>query len=286
MIRKKITAMITVLLLLAGVTAGCAGKENPDLAYPNDRYSYDKTEGFSCDTWTQYDQEYLERLKEDYALEEVVKDCGSDFERVQAVTKWVTNLWAHDGDHMPEENDPSSILYKVIVEGEQYRCVEYGTVISGCLNALGIPARTIGLKTRDVETRDYAAGHVAAEAYIRDLGKWVFIDGQWGMIPMMDEMPLNAVQLSEVLGHPERYDRPVEFMSFQENTAQGYAEWIGEYLYFFDVTGYNRTDGELRETSVMLTPVDAKNPEIFQINYPLEIDRYTHSVPEFYPAVK
>lgn len=78
--------------------------------------------------------------------------------KVQAVTEWVTNLWAHNGDNIPEQNDPLSILHNVTEEGEQYRCVEYGVVISGCLNALGIPTRTLGLKTQDVETRSTAQG--------------------------------------------------------------------------------------------------------------------------------
>lgn len=195
----EITALLMMTVCLA---AGCAAKENADLAYSNQRYSYDEEEVFSCDSWTRYDKEYLEKLKADYELEKLVANCGNDFERVQAITEWVTNLWAHNGDNIPEQNDPLSILHNVTEEGEQYRCVEYGVVISGCLNALGIPTRTLGLKTQDVETRDYGAGHVAAEAYIKDLKKWVFVDGQWGIIPVMDGMPLNAVQLSEVLELP------------------------------------------------------------------------------------
>lgn len=276
----EITALLMMTVCLA---AGYAKKGNADLAYSNQRYSYDEKEVFSCDSWTRYDKEYLEKLKADYELEKLVANCGNDFERVQAVTEWVTNLWAHNGDNIPEQNDPLSILHNVTEEGEQYRCVEYGVVISGCLNALGIPTRTLGLKTQDVETREYGAGHVAAEAYIKDLKKWVFIDGQWGIIPVMDGMPLNAVQLSEVLEHPGSYDTPVEFLSFQGGGAGGYAEWISEYLYYFDCTGYTCTKDGLQETSLMLTPADAENPKIFQVNYPLEIDIYTDSVPAFYP---
>lgn len=272
-----------LLVISACLTSGCAAKERADMAYPNQRYSYDKKDSFACDAWTRYDKEYLEKLKADYELEKLTADCENDFEKVQAVTEWVTNLWSHNGDNIPEQSDPYSILHNVTEEGEQYRCVEYGVVISGCLNALGIPTRTLGLKTQDVETREYGAGHVAAEAYIKDLEKWVFIDGQWGVIPMMDGMPLNAVQLSEVLEHPDSYDSPAEFLTFQNKGADGYAEWIREYLYYFDCTGYTNTENGLQETSLMLTPAGADEPEIFQIHYPLEIDIYTDSVPEFYP---
>ena len=87
------------------------------MAYSNQRYSYDEEEVFSCDSWTRYDKEYLEKLKADYELEKLVANCGNDFERVQAVTEWVTNLWAHNGDNIPEQNDPLSILHNVTEEG-------------------------------------------------------------------------------------------------------------------------------------------------------------------------
>lgn len=283
-VKKKWNIAAALIMILAVLTAGCEYNEKEDMAFPNNRYSYDKTEGFRCDTWTSYDKEYLETLKEEYGLEKLVAECKDDFEKVKTVTEWVTNLWSHNGDNVPEQGDPISILHGVTEEGQQYRCVEYGVVISGCLNALGIPTRTLGLKTQDVETREYGAGHVAAEAYIRDLQKWVFIDGQWGVIPVMDEMPLNAVQLSEVLEHPDHYEKPVKFLSFLDGGSDGYAEWIGEYLYYFDCVGYTYSDDRLQETSLMLTPINAKEPGIFQIKYPLEINIYTNFVSEFYPA--
>lgn len=276
--------LIASFIIAAVVTGGCAAVEKADFSYSNQRYSYKKKQEFVCDAWSRYDTDYLEALKADYELEKLVGNCGNEFEKVQAVTEWVSNLWSHNGDNIPEQGDPISILHNVIENEEQYRCVEYGVVISGCLNALGIPTRTIGLKTQDVETREYGAGHVAAEAYIKDIGKWVFIDGQWGVIPVMDGMPLNAVQLSEVLLHPESYDKPVEFLSFQDGEADGYAEWINEYLYYFDCTGYRYTDGGLDAIAMMLIPTSSEKPQVFQIRYPLEIDIYTNSVPEFYPG--
>ena len=215
-------------------------------------------------------------------------DCKSEFEKVQVVTKWVSNLWSHDGDNVPEQSDPLFILDSVTNDGEQYRCVEYGVVIAGCLNALDIPSRTIGLKTQDVETREYAAGHVACEAYLKDYGKWVFIDGQWGVIPLMGETPLNAVQLSQVLRHPEEYEESLHFYTFLggDEEQKEYCKWILEYLYYLDVTGYIKTDSAYQTSDMMLTPLDAESPTVFQIDYPLEIDIYTHSVPQFYPKVK
>lgn len=174
---KKISKL-AFFLLMGGLLAGCGESEAADLQYPNKNYSYESSETYDCDAWCPYDESYLAKLRETYALEELVSDCKNDFEKVQKITEWVTNLWAHNGDNIPEQDDPLYILQMVTQEGEQYRCVEYGVVIAGCLNSIGIPARTIGLKTQDVETRDYGAGHVATEAYLKEYKKWIFIDGQ------------------------------------------------------------------------------------------------------------
>lgn len=168
--------------------------------------------------------------------------------------------------------------------GMQYRCVEYGTVIFGCLNALGIPSRRLHMSTSDVETRAMGAGHVAVEAYLRDQKKWVFIDGQWGVIPMLGKLPLNGVQLAEILQEPQAHEEPLELISLRHTGSLGYEDWVKEYLYYFDLSGYYWKDDTLTEETWMLVPKNAPNPTVFQIIYPLDIDVYTNSVPSFYAA--
>lgn len=48
---------------VVGLISQCGAKENADMAYPNSRYSYDKTEEFSCDAWAPYDTENLKQLR-------------------------------------------------------------------------------------------------------------------------------------------------------------------------------------------------------------------------------
>lgn len=71
---------------VVGLISECGAKENADMAYPNSRYSYDKTEEFSCDAWAPYDTEYLKQLRVDYKRKELVRDCKNDFEKVQEFT--------------------------------------------------------------------------------------------------------------------------------------------------------------------------------------------------------
>lgn len=291
--KKKISIMSFLLFVFCLQTTfltACSKKEsagnlNPPGNTEGPKYSYENFQTLEFDTYCPYDEAYLKALRDAYDLDGLTAGCKTDFEKVQVITKWVTNLWDHNGWGIPPKSDPLSILNDVTKDGAQYRCVEYGTVIFGCLNALDIPARIIGLKTEDVETRELGAGHVATEAYLKEYRKWVFIDGQWGTIPMLEDTPLNAVELCEALWQPENFDdspNPVEFLSFRDEGSDGYVEWIQEYLYYMNVTCYTKTENGYSEHVMMLTPVGSKTPKVFQIKSPLKVDVYTHSATRFY----
>lgn len=266
---RKVLMVIQFLLLLAG-------------AYAVNRFSsfifakavfleFDGSEQVAEPiSWFNYDDEYLAELCLEYELDALVKDCTSDYEKVQVIANWVHNLWEHDGSNQPAQSDPLFILREV-EKGQRFRCVEYGVVISGCLQSLGMQARTLGLKTQDVETRLSGAGHVATEVFLPDLHKWVFVDGQWNAIPELDGVPLNAVELQAALA---RKDKSLSFPGFSLANSITYKKWITPYLYYFDVWA-----GDHR---LMLGPIRAKMPTKFQVKYPLTVHQYTHSLSLFY----
>ena len=222
-------------------------------------------------SWVRYGRGYLEELREESGLEAVVAGAETDLERLAAVTNWASALWRHDGSNQPSANDPLTILREVAA-GARFRCVEYSIVIAGCLEALGMDARVVGLKTADVETRSSGAGHVVVEAYLRDLDKWAMADGQWNVIPALAGRPLNAVELQRALAAG---DGPLELVGVTGLRALLYRRWIVPYLYFFDTS----VDGEY----LMLGPVGAPQPRTFQGRMPLNVTIYTHSFREFYP---
>ena len=220
--------------------------------------------------WVNYSEDYLTTLRSEYSLEELVAHAVSDIERVAIVTDWVHNLWQHHGSNAPKEGHPLFILREV-AKGERFRCVEYAVVIEGCLQALGIPARTLGLKMKDVETRASSAGHVVTEAYLKDMDKWVMIDGQWNAIPFIGSTPISAVELQAAIALK---DRELTFPKLSRSRGLLYKKWMSPYLYYFDVT--------LNGTRIMLAPEGAKEPTVFQQKWPLTVDVFTHSVRDFY----
>jgi hypothetical protein len=154
--------------------------------------------------------------------------------------------------------------------------------LHGLLNSIGIKTRRLALKTEDCETKEYGAGHVLVEAYLKERNKWILVDPQWNLIAVCDEILLHAVELQEKL----RTGGKVEFKSFKSSYS-GYEEWIEPYLFYFSHLFDNRVGEEEWKRSdgyedLMLVPIGAKEPKVFQRYYPIEGTFYTNDIKLFY----
>lgn len=232
-----------------------------------------------------YGNPYLQKLKTDYNLDSIAAPAKNDIERVKLISSWVHNLWQHDGDNQPEKSDAIYILEEV-KKGKRYRCVEYGIVTTACLNALGLPSRTLSLKTKDAETTPYGAGHVVMEVFLKDMNKWIMVDPQMDAIPYSEGKPLNAVEFQRAM--TEKKDLVIE--SGDPEFIQGqYEGWIYPYLYYFSYSFDNRENIPAAEvikyndkTQIMLVPIGAKEPTVFQLKYPIDYCIYSNSISDFY----
>lgn len=230
---------------------------------------------------------FLRQLRVNNDLLGITKNCNSDLEKLAQITDWTSKQWKHSGSNTPGKNDALTIL-KEAKEGKRFRCVEYGIVLSSALNAIGIKARVLGLKTRMVETTVTGAGHVLTEAFLPDLGKWVVADPQFNAIPTRNGTPLNAVEFQKAISVKE----PIQLIntrgSLGHSIFKKYMTFIPQYLYYFDIAFDNRQgisgDRLLIEEKprLMLVPLGAKNPTIFQIDAKIDYCIYTNSTAEFY----
>lgn len=210
-----------------------------------------------------------------------------DLEKAKNIIGYAHRLFSHDGDNTPTSADPLTILTEAQA-GQSFRCVEYSTLAAGLLWAHGIPTRTIGLKTRDVETREYGAGHVAIEFWSHDHQKWIMSDVQAGVIPYEGDEPLSALELAQGLdAHASIEFAPVLGSKFSDTSPFGdkanYTEWIKEYLYYID-TPVKLTLGneDKREQLIaMLVPVGEIPPQMFQNMFKMNAV-YTNEASEFY----
>ncbi|WP_159105834.1 transglutaminase family protein [Ideonella sp. B508-1] len=223
---------------------------------------------------------YLIALKMQYELNEVVKGRTSDFERVLSIAHWTSTRWRHNGENTPQHSDPISILDEATT-GKQFRCVEYAIVLAGALGAVGYPARVVGLMMADVETRSSGAGHVVTEVYLADLGKWVMVDGQWDVVPLVSGVPASAAELAQAITANPKY---LSTESFSSIDAADYFKWIKPYLYYFTASLDNTYDSPRSRQAIRLAPLGAKEPRVFQRKYPMQPALFTHNVSTFYPA--
>lgn len=232
--------------------------------------------------------EFLKELRSSYRLDKLVAEDNSEFEKIKSILDWTNSQWSHNGSNSPSKSDALTIL-KEAKEGKQFRCVEYGIVAASAMNSIGIPARTLGLKSRDVEKVRRGAGHVVTEVYSKELGKWIFMDPQMNIIPVLNGLPLNGVEFQK-----EIYSKNPELKlvnkkgELNDEDRMSYIKWIGKYLFYYDVLFDQKTlDSEKFSsingmTKLTLVPVGYKEPKVFQRRSKINYSYYTNSLNDFY----
>lgn len=224
------------------------------------------------------------QLRAEYGIDDVARGIEYEFDRVAVLAGWVNSRWSHSGSNIPSSTNPLKILREAD-DGANFRCVEYSVVMVGAAQAMGMPARVLGIKTRNAATARFGAGHVVAEVWLEDLEKWVVADAQFGYVFRAEGVPLNAVELGEALaqgpGSVEvlSADGPIGWLS-----KTRYLLFVGPYLFHFDSLYDQRVflpEHERTSGGMMLLPDGAPNLKVFQRRHYLNFD-YTSSVDDFY----
>lgn len=230
---------------------------------------------------------FLRKLRKVYHIPELIAGCRNDFERLCLLTSWTSKQWKHNGNNTPSGNDALTILEEA-EKGKMFRCVEYSIVLSSVLNSVGIKSRVLAIKTSTCETEKSGAGHVIAEAFLDDQQRWVMADAQFNIVPTLNNLPLNAVELQKSLAEGGNIVFVNSGGPINSVMSKIYTEFVFRYLYYFDIHFDNRTgpvSDNLRidgKTHLMLVPLKAKNPLVFQITNKIDYCLYTNSTGDFY----
>lgn len=150
--------------------------------------------------WVFFPIESLELKKlKDYVEEKGFRPSkGTEEEFVISALSWVSNQWEHDGMNEPPKTFQAlDILKEVHTKKTRYRCVEYGLVLSEVLQSYGFVTRTLALRSKDVAYGGFGQGHVAMEVWLNDIGKWIFLDPQFGVFLTTEtsKIPLNYFEI-------------------------------------------------------------------------------------------
>ena len=284
--RHRLSALPTLLvaLTLLGGAVAFGGCSNPPPLLPvayADAVPDDSSLTASDALRSAPDDSYLVRLREAYDLDAVVAGAETDTDRMLRVARWARSRWDHNGANTPSKGDPITILEEAEA-GQQFRCVEYAVVVAGALNAVGVPARVVGLKSADVETRESGAGHVVAEAWLEDEGKWALVDGQFDAVVTLDGIPQSAAEVRLALDRRPDDLRVVGVGPESTGQRGRYLDWVAPYLYYLDVGLDQRYGGGQEPDRLMLVPEGAPEPRMFQRTSPMDYLTYTRSLAAFY----
>jgi len=230
----------------------------------------------------------LIKLRNKYKLDELTKDATSNIDKALIILNWVSSRWEHNGIQKPEKNDGLSILDEA-EKGKRFRCVEYGIVLSSCLNAIGLPSRVLYLKTKDSEKNIVGAGHVVSEAYMPDLKKWVFLDGQINYIPFFNNKPLNAIEYQKAIySNLDNIELRSKSGTMSKALAKKRKKWVGKYLFYFSSSfdSSNKREKCNEKSQLMLVPIKEKEPTVFQGKFEIDYCIYTNNLKDFYKKPK
>ena len=232
------------------------------------------------------DNDYLKELAVKYPILPAIKNTTTDKEKLLGILNWTNSRWKHSGNQVPSKSDAITILDEAKAGG-RFPCFAYAIVLKSQLENAGFRARTVYLKTKDVETRKTSPGHVATEVYSNEYNKWVFLDGQFNIMPVLNGTPLNAVEFQQALTH--NYNE-LEAQSLGDVSKREYTYFVYDYLYYFDTSLDHRNSIDKtkkhrinKKESLMLVPNGAKNPTYIPF-WKSNIDYcvYTNNLNDFY----
>jgi transglutaminase-like putative cysteine protease len=235
------------------------------------------------------DHPKMKELRARIGLGQDVAHELDEYDLLFELLRWGNSRWLHHGGNVPSKSDPLTILDEA-EGGQRFRCVEYAIVVAACARAYGMPSRVLALKRADAETAESGAGHVVAEVWLRQFDKWVFVDGQWGIVPVLRGKPLNAVEFQRALAENAG---EVALRWVEERDKFRYFDWIYPYLFYFDFNEDQRFFGKAYESEkrrydpigrkIMLVPRGADQPKVFQKKTPIKNCVYVSNPNAFYP---
>jgi Transglutaminase-like superfamily len=185
----------------------------------------------------------------------------SAWETATHLLSWVQQQWRHDGNNNAEQADALELLERAS-RGERFRCVEYGILLAGALNAHGIVARTCALKMPDYHAGT-GRGHVVTEAWIDEFGEWVVLDGQNGGYWTLEGKPLGARELCQRFWQG---DEAPEFVHLGETPLDDASRRFWYPYFAYPQSG-----------DAMWISRAAPFPLVFQTRHPLRTERVTRN---------
>lgn len=138
-------------------------------------------------------------LREKYSLDEIIAGKRSDLDKFIALRNWVQTRWEKHGYDQIEEKSDSLKILEAAAKGKLLQCWYYATVLVQCATSLGFKARRLGIGIYPTVVRPGNTGHIIAEIWSDELGKWVVMDADMNChYESLDGVPLGALEIHDI----------------------------------------------------------------------------------------
>jgi hypothetical protein len=172
----------------------------------------------------------LQRLRDEYKLDAVTGDSGSEFERMLRLRNWVHTRWPIDNDQS-FSGDTFAILEEA-KKGAGFYCTHSSRVQHAAMTAMGYVVRNLGVDCNHEEL-NRSTHHGVNEVWSNDYGKWILLDAKYDVHYESDGLPLSALEIHEAVRRdggrdvikvqgPHRRPVPMKGFGYPASSVFGY----------------------------------------------------------------
>jgi hypothetical protein len=121
--------------------------------------------------------ENLNTLRERYRLDAIAGD-GSEIQRIINLMRWVNRLtWHHPRPRIPGPYNALHLISQAKGHKKGISCWMFAIILNEIYLSMGFASRLVHLKPHDNDAKE---SHFVVSVYSRELGKWIFMDPDFG----------------------------------------------------------------------------------------------------------
>lgn len=138
----------------------------------------------------------IERLKQKYNLDSVVKGEPDEWKRILLLRHWIrANIEIENVNPTQTRGDTFGIL-DAALQGGKFHCAHFSIVQHAVLNSFGYVTRRLGCGPGLI---DDGGHHGVNEVWVNKFSKWVIIDAKYDSHFEKDEIPLSALEIRDLI---------------------------------------------------------------------------------------